>query len=215
MQQSCCDTPAGILMITKIQAAERQLDTAIRLFFESIDHLSAYTLAVASREITDDLCEKKESELFQREFARLGDATEVRLSFRQEIKLFIKEEHFKDAMNSFKARQNFLKHANKDADGELNELSPRELAFVILFAGKNFVLLENRLTPALSIFLHWFGAAEPESLKKPREPDEVAFRGSVEQLRGAFQDLYSAEAFKAMHTLLQTHYHPLRNRSKP
>ena len=41
-------------MITKIQAAEHQLDTAIRLFFENIDHLSAYTLAAASREITDE-----------------------------------------------------------------------------------------------------------------------------------------------------------------
>jgi hypothetical protein len=46
-------------MITKIDAAERQLDTAIKLFFENIAHLSSYTLAAASREITDDLCDKK------------------------------------------------------------------------------------------------------------------------------------------------------------
>jgi hypothetical protein len=46
-------------MITKIEAAERQLDTVIKLFFENIDHLSSYTLAAASREITDDLCDKK------------------------------------------------------------------------------------------------------------------------------------------------------------
>jgi hypothetical protein len=52
-------------MITKGQAAEHQLDTAIRLFFENIDHLSSYTLAAASREITDDLCEKKAHALFQ------------------------------------------------------------------------------------------------------------------------------------------------------
>ena len=85
-------------MITKIQAAERQLDTAIRLFFGNVDHLSAYTLAAASREITDDLCEKQKYELFHQEFARLGDALEVRLSFREEMRIFIKDEHFKDAM---------------------------------------------------------------------------------------------------------------------
>ena len=53
-------------MITKIQAAEHQLDTAIRLFFENIDHLSSYTLAAASREITDDLCEKKQVNYFNK-----------------------------------------------------------------------------------------------------------------------------------------------------
>lgn len=60
-------------MITKIQAAEQQLDTAIRLFFENIDHLSSYTLAAASREITDDLCEKRKADIFQEELSRLGD----------------------------------------------------------------------------------------------------------------------------------------------
>jgi hypothetical protein len=101
-------------MITKIQAAEQQLDTAIRLFFENIDHLSAYTLAAASREITDDLCDKKKHELFQQEFARLGDALEVRLSFRDEMRIFIKEDYFKDAINLLRKRLNFLKHADKD-----------------------------------------------------------------------------------------------------
>jgi hypothetical protein len=94
-------------MINKIQAAERQLDTAIRLFFENIDHLSSYTLAASSREITDDLCEKKTHELFQQEFARLGDALGVRLSFREEMKIHIKEEYYKDAMMLFRKRQNF------------------------------------------------------------------------------------------------------------
>src|SRR2546423_1411825 len=120
-------------MITKIQAAEHQLDTAIRLFFENIDHLSSYTLAAASREITDDLCEKNAHQLFQQEFARRGDALEVRLSFREEMKIHIKEEYYKDAMTLFRKWQNFLKHADKDPDGEMDDLRARELAFVILF----------------------------------------------------------------------------------
>ena len=94
-------------MITKIKAAEQQLDTSIRLFFENIDHLSSYTLAAASREITDDLCEKREHELFQEEFARLGDALEVRLSFREEMRILIKDEYLKKAIKLFRKRQNF------------------------------------------------------------------------------------------------------------
>ena len=46
-------------MITKLDAAERQLNSSIRLFFENRDHLSSYALTAASREITDDLIEKK------------------------------------------------------------------------------------------------------------------------------------------------------------
>jgi hypothetical protein len=137
----------------------------------------------------------------------LGDALEVRLSLREEMKIYIKEEHYKEAIALFRARQNFLKHAEKDPDGEIDDLRARDLAFKILFAGKNFVLLEQRLTPALSIFLHWFGAAEPKMLKKPTNPAEDKYLTEFQKLRENIQDLYGAEAFTIMHTLLQTHYH--------
>lgn len=195
-------------MITKIQAAEHQLDTAIRLFFENIDHLSSYTLAAASREITDDLCEKNVHELFQQEVARLGDSSEVRLSHREEIKLFIKEEYYEDAMKFFRKRQNFLKHADKDPDGQMDELNASELAFVILFAGKNFSLLEKRITPALSTFLHWFGAAEPSILKQPDGTHPETYK-LIEGLRETCHNLYSKEAFRAMHEALKAHYQPM------
>jgi hypothetical protein len=194
-------------MITKLQAAEHQIDTAIRLFFENIDHLSSYTLAAASREITDDLCEKKTNELFQQEMARLGDALKVRLSFREEMKIFIKDEHYKDAMMLFRKRQNFLKHADKDADGEIDDLNARELALVIMFASRNFSLLENRLTPAMSIFIHWFGAAEPRILKERTGTHPESYK-LIDGLRETFPDLYSKEAFGAMHEALKQHYQP-------
>ncbi len=107
----------------------------------------------------------------------------------------------------FRKRQNFLNHADKDPDAETEDLSAHELALVILFAGKNFVLLEKRLTPALAIFLHWFGAAEPRMLKKQTDPHDKFFK-SIEGLRTTLQDLYSKEAFKAMHELLKEHYQP-------
>jgi len=67
-------------MITKIDAAEQQLNTAIRLFFENRDHLSSYALAVASREVTDGIAKRRYSELYQRELARVGDPLKIRLS---------------------------------------------------------------------------------------------------------------------------------------
>jgi hypothetical protein len=155
------------------------------------------------------ICAKRRyTNYFKQEFARLGDALEVRLSFREEMKIHIKEEYYGDAMKLFRKRQNFLNHADKDSDGQIDDLQTRELAFVILFAGKNFMLLEQRLTPALSVFLHWFGAAEPKLLKKPNTPAEDNYLKNVEELRRNFADLYSAEAFKFMRMLLQEHYQP-------
>src|SRR6266851_10155922 len=105
-------------MITKVDAAEKQLDTAMRLFFENRDHLSSYTLAIASREITDDLLAKQSDEIFQRELARLGDPTKVRLSHREQFRDLIKPEYHKEAQKLFNRRQNFLKHADRDPDSE-------------------------------------------------------------------------------------------------
>src|SRR6516162_2173251 len=105
-------------MITKINAAERQLNTAIRLFFENTDHLSSYTLAIASREITDDILATKRDEVFRRESERLGDPAKVRLSYRDRLRDLVKPEYHKDAIKLFNRRQNFLKRANKDPDSE-------------------------------------------------------------------------------------------------
>lgn len=111
-------------VITKIQVAEQQLDTSIRLFFENIDYLSSYALAAASREITDDLCEKKKHELFQEETARLGDPLKVHLSFREEMGIVIKPEFLNDAVKLFRKRQNFLKHAEKDPTEQWTSCRP-------------------------------------------------------------------------------------------
>ncbi len=104
-------------MITKTDAAERQLDTAIRLFFENRDNLSSYALAIASREVTDDLIQSRYSELYQRELARVGDPLKVRLSYREHFKDFIKPEFYKDFLKLDRKWQNFLKHADHDPGG--------------------------------------------------------------------------------------------------
>jgi hypothetical protein len=185
-------------MITKTHAAEKQLDTAIRLFFENIDHLSSYTLAAASREITDDLCEKKKDEIFRTELARVGDPLKVYLSFRDEFRFHIKEEYYKDALRLSRRTQNFLKHADTDSDDETDDISVKELALVILFAVKNFVLLEQRWTPTMSMFFSWFAAANPKYIKDGVATNEQ-WKKVVLGLRETFFDLYSPQSFHAIY----------------
>src|ERR1019366_6850816 len=104
------------VMITKTDAAERQLNTAIRLFFENRDHLSSYALAAASREVTDGVIQSRRSELYQRELARVGDPLKVRLSYWEELEILIKPEFFKNFLELDHKWQNFLKHAKTDPD---------------------------------------------------------------------------------------------------
>jgi LmbE family N-acetylglucosaminyl deacetylase len=191
-------------MITKIQAAERQLDTAIKLFFENVDRLSCYTLAAASREITDDLCEKRKSELYRGELERLGDPQLIRLSFRDEMEILIKPEHIKEAMRLLKKPQNFLKHADRDHDKHLDDISAEEVSLLIFSAVRNFALLEKRSSPAMSIFLCWFTTAHPD-LINTHSADYHNLRELAAKMKKVFPDVYSQLSFHTMYRILRAH----------
>jgi hypothetical protein len=186
-------------MITKIDAAERQLNTAIRLFFENVDHLSSYTLAIASREITDDILMKQSDEIFRKELARLGDPMKVRMPYRERLRDLIKPEYHKDAVKLFNKRQNFLKHADKNPDGEMDDLSANQLASVILFAVSNFHLLTNRVTPEMFAFLRWFGVAEPHLV---RLDDGKLSKAILEFKQTCPGDPYDSAAFELVNRSL-------------
>jgi hypothetical protein len=152
-------------MITKTDAAERQLNTAIRLFFENRDHLSSYALAVASREITDAVIQSRYSELYQRELARVGDPLRVRLSYRKQMKILIKPEFYKDFQRLDRKWQNFLKHADRDPDDGIEPIKTKHLALVILTAMQNYTLLTQHWTAEMVAFLSWIAVAEPQLVK--------------------------------------------------
>lgn len=168
-------------MITKTDAAERQLNTAIRLFFENRDHLSSYTLAVASREVTDGVIETRRSELYQRELARTGDPLKVLLSHREEFELLIKPEFYKDFLARYHKWQNFLKHADEDPDAEIEPFKAKVLALVIMLAIKNYVLLTQHWTTEMATFFAWFVVAEPQLIKS--EPEDVMTNKLIAQMR--------------------------------
>ena len=187
-----------------MEAAETQLETAIKLFFENRDHLSCLTLAAASREITDDLCEKQKEVIYKAELERLGDPQKVRLSFQEELKILIKPEHLKDAMDLFRKPQNFLKHADRDHDQTLESVSARQLAFDIMFATRNFLLLGGKLSPAMSVFYCWFGATNPSVMAESSKTED-GFDRMVTQMRANFQDLNGEETLGIIYEGLKVH----------
>jgi hypothetical protein len=185
-------------MITKTDAAERQLNTAIRLFFENRDHLSSYTLAAASREVTDDVIHNQRSEIYQRELARVGDPLKVRLSYREELELHIKPEFHKNFFKLDHKWQNFLKHADKDTDAEIEPIKTKHLALIIMFAIKNYALLTQHWTTEMGTFFAWFAVAEPKLVNSASE-DEMTNKVIAELRSSISVDPYDRNTLEAIY----------------
>jgi hypothetical protein len=202
-----------MFMITKTGAAEQQLDTAIRLFFESRDRLSSYALAAASREVTDDVIQSRHrhSELYQRELARVGDPQKVRLSYWEEINNLIDKDkfdkNFKDKLGMNFVRfhnrwQNFLKHADEDPDAEIEPFTTKHLALVILTAMNNYFLLTQDLTFEMKTFFVWIAVAEPQLLKFA--PEDVMSNNSIAEMRSFISgDPYDRDTLENIFTAMR------------
>ena len=189
-------------MITKTDAAERQLNTAIRLFFENRDHLSSYALAVASREVTDGVIHSRRRELYRRELARVTDPLKVRLSYREVLKVLIKPEFYKDFLRLDRKWQNFFKHAVHDADVEIEPFTTKQLALVISTAIHNYTLLTQHLTAEMATFFGWFAAAEPQLVNLA--PGDV-MNEAVDKIRsGISGDPYDRDTLEKVYTAIRS-----------
>ncbi|HEY1207858.1 MAG TPA: hypothetical protein VGE85_00685 [Terracidiphilus sp.] len=189
------------IMITKTDAAERQLNTAIRLFFENRDHLSSYALAVASREITDGVIKSRRSEIYQREFARVGDPLKVPLSYWEYLEAFIKPEFYTSFIELHNKLQNFLKHAKTDPDAEIEPLSTKLLVVVIIFAIKNYVLLTQHWTIEMATFFFWFAVAEPQGVNLP--PEDVMTNKAIAEMRNYISgDPYDSDILENIYSAM-------------
>lgn len=89
--------------ISKLDAARRQLETAIKLYFADLDSVSIHTLTCASHEI-----------LFQ-----IGREKKISSIIRHKFKELIKEEKFGYVMVEFDKIANFFKHGSDGARKQL------------------------------------------------------------------------------------------------
>lgn len=99
--------------ITKLDAAKRQLNEAIRLFFERRDMVCVHTLAAAAGQILADLCGKKG----------------LLIGIRDES--IIRPERRKEWFQKLSEAENFFKHADRDPEA-VHGFVP-EVTEIILF----------------------------------------------------------------------------------
>jgi len=132
--------------ITKLDAANRQLDQAISLFFEKGDMLAIHTLTGAAFQL----------------FADLGKLDGVVSRYRSEE--LIRRGRMRDWIQALNSTQNFLKHADRDPNEE--HVYVEEGTILFLFEA---VELAQRVAPlpggARQAFQLWFISSYPEMIE--------------------------------------------------
>jgi len=137
------------VQITKLEAARRQLVTAIRLFFEDADSVSVYALAHASWEVLDSLC-KHEGKIRFRELA--ADANGL------------PEDDIKRVASYGK---NFFKHADRKPEDVLEDFSDELIDHVLIAATMDFSSLGTAKPMEIQIYPIWYFATYPEKVALP------------------------------------------------
>jgi hypothetical protein len=97
------------MSITKLDAATRQMNTAIELYFHELDEVSIHTLAAAAHNLLTDLSSAAPQQTVIQRYIRPGKLREFE--------------------NAIRAPQNFLKHADRDPAATLDlDLHATELS---------------------------------------------------------------------------------------
>lgn len=142
--------------VTKVDAARRQLSTAIRLFFERRDTISIHTLVAAAQGVMHDLLEKRGPG--KGSFLKSG--TLVRPEKRAE--------YFKLITGA----QNFFKHADREPVDAVLDFYPEPIELSILDVVDMLQRYTGRHQADAIVFLLWFGVKRPGIL----EPNELLQR---------------------------------------
>jgi len=117
--------------IAKLEAAQRQLDAAIRMFFKNEDMLAVHTVSRAAFRVIYDITKEGE--------AKIALAARIK----------------KVSISRFNEETNFLKHADQDPGNEIDDnfhiFTEAGIGMAIgLYKGQ-----ENQLTPEMASFLVW------------------------------------------------------------
>jgi hypothetical protein len=142
------------MFVTKIDAAKRQLITAIRLFFEGGDPVSVYSLASNAWEVVDVFCTNAGVESFSKQ-------ARENLPTGHTLRYYINE-----------PCRNFFKHAEQDPDPESSvELREANVAALLFLAVEDYIRFRRGGPVEAQVFQLWFIAVFPE---KVTEGDPVA-----------------------------------------
>jgi hypothetical protein len=139
----------NVSTVTKLGAANRQLCTAVRLFFDEGDPIAIHTLACAAREIYEQHCGKAGVE-------RMLD----------HIKASNPSHDQKQIMKALNCARNFFKHPGDSLSDKI-EFSDEMNDFVLFAACYDCLMLcKPRQPPEAQAYSLWFLAVKPQPLRE-------------------------------------------------
>lgn len=121
------------MQITKLEAARRQLDAAIGLYFNDGDAIAIHTLVGAAHILLTDLSKAAEQEsLFQR---------------------YIRPEKRAEVERAIRRPQNFFKHADKGTHEDILEFDPHGTELMLFIEVETYRGLVGSVTDPMTVLL--------------------------------------------------------------
>ena len=154
--------------ISKLDAARRQLEMAINLYYFDRDFVSVHTLASAAHEVLADLLKHH--------------GVQQPVSLRAIVKTHVRPEFQAEFLRMLKRAQNFFKHADSDSAAILT-FDPRQTEFVVWESGLAYHALTGDFPPLFQAFHIWFIVQNPEALKFPAELNRIRAEAGEEIAR--------------------------------
>ena len=142
------EEPTHTIQLTKLEAARRQINTAIRMYFLDMDIISTHAVLAGGLQIVSDLATKKGQRVGFEEF--LAPIVKER---RKEFLLIIREP------------QNFLKHADREGHATaIYEYRTEALEIYLYLAAQAYQTFTGKATPEIKSVIAWISFRNPEIL---------------------------------------------------
>ena len=148
------------ITISKLDAARRQLETAVRLYFHDGDPISIHTLVSAAYNVIRDVNEKKG-----------GSPMFVKGDF---IDLYVKPEYRKQARSKVNKAENFFKHADRDHASTI-EFNPDISEMFFYDAIGHYVKIAGWYPSLFTLFARWFMITHEDFFKEHPDAKEGLF----------------------------------------
>ena len=137
------------IRVTKIQAAQRQIDAAIRMLFGNEDPVAIHTVAMAGFRILRDLTKQRGVEHPIDSMLKPG-----------------KEKEFWGAVSNF---SNFCKHADRDPNADPISIREDANESALLIAATYYRHLGNAWTKEMQVLWAWYVSLHPDVLSEDAE----------------------------------------------
>ncbi|MES2930995.1 MAG: hypothetical protein V4665_04420 [Patescibacteria group bacterium] len=150
------------ISISKLDAAKRQLEMALNLFFRNADPVSIHTLVGAAHQVLQDICEEQGTQ-----------------SIKQKLLDMVKPEKKTEFIKKLNAPRNFFKHAENDPNSVI-EFNPEMTDLILWDTCLMYTTLTQENPAIIQVFNAWNYANSPEILILPdqvREKLDLAITG--------------------------------------